>query len=1200
MATLSVLDKSQAFDLLTVDLNNYFRNNFDFGLIKGANYVVNGITYPDIVWVQDVFGFELDLGGYGITAAASGAITGGTVTGVLEQKASTGVLWIVQGIAVSASALYQAALTTSNSDEISIIAGALAGDDTAELSNLGDRMLGYGGNDSISGLGGDDNLQGGNGNDTLVGGTGRDTLTGGTGNDLYVVGGGTEDVIDETGVGDIDTVLSAGSYTLGTNLENLRFAAGSTSNFDGTGNSLGNTLSGTEGANRLFGLDGNDSLQGNGGIDMLDGGTGSDTLAGGAGDDGYIVDAAGDQVNEFAGGGTDSVSAGVDWTLGTEVENLLLTGVAALKGTGNTAANLIIGNDAANVISGLAGDDTLDGAAGGDSITGGDGTDVLRGGTGDDTLEGGAGADIYWVDSLGDIVVETLVGSGDFVSASVDFTLGANVEELALTGAAATGVGNALDNRLTGSDAANFLAGDAGFDSLYGGAGADTLDGGSAQDVMEGGSGDDVYVVDSVADVVVEAAGDAADLVQSGVAYTLGNELEKLALTGTDTLSGTGNDKANLITGNVAANTLSGLVGNDSLFGEDGDDDLSGDAGDDSLTGGVGNDTLHGGAGADTLSGNAGNNLYVVDSLLDVIVDDPASIDTVASSIDYTLASTLDNLVLTDLTAVNGTGNGLGNEMTGNAMDNLLLGLGGGDALRGAAGNDTLDGGADGDALEGGSGDDFYIVTTGDLIVEFLGEGTDQVLSGSSWTLGNGLENLQLGGAGDFSGAGNALANTILGNAGHNLLGGGAGTDSLVGGDGNDTLDGGADVDTLVGGAGNDIYILTAGDTVTELLDSGIDTVKSALGFTLANNVENLVLTGSNGVRGTGNALANLIDGNGGSNGLKGAAGADTLRGAVGNDTLDGGLGIDRLEGGTGNDRYLVTAGDVVVELAGDGIDEVVSNNGWTLADNVENLSLAGSLNAGGTGNALANSLVGNVGNNILSGAAGTDSIQGAAGNDTLNGGADIDTLSGGAGDDVYIVTTGDVVTELTGEGFDAVQSAVGFTLAANLEKLTLTGGLGVAGTGNATDNLINGNDASNALRGLDGNDTLVGAAGNDTLTGGAGADAFRFIAAPELAGNVDLMADFASGVDHIELDNDVFTALGGAPGTALAAGQFRAAAGATTALDADDRIIFDLSTGALYYDADGSGDVAIALQFARIGTTTHPAPVAADFLIVD
>ncbi|CAK0764483.1 hypothetical protein WCLP8_3690003 [uncultured Gammaproteobacteria bacterium] len=245
-----------------------------------------------------------------------------------------------------------------------------------------------------------------------------------------------------------------------------------------------------------------------------------------------------------------------------------------------------------------------------------------------------------------------------------------------------------------------------------------------------------------------------------------------------------------------------------------------------------------------------------------------------------------------------------------------------------------------------------------------------------------------------------SVANT--GNTGDFFRYGGAGADTLTGGAGNDTLDGGAGADTLIGGAGNDTYIVdTAGDVVTEVANAGTDTIRTVLAsYSLASlaNVENLTYTGAAAFTGAGTAAANV------------------LTGGAGNDTLDGGLGADTLIGGAGNDTYIVdNTGDVTTEAAGDGTDTVQASVSYTLADNVENLTLTGSAALAGTGNALNNTLTGNSGDN---------------------------TLDGGAGNDSYIVdNAGDVTTEAAGDGFDTVRTALaGWTLAAEVEALTYTG----------------------------------------------------------------------------------------------------------------------------------------------------------------
>ena len=248
-----------------------------------------------------------------------------------------------------------------------------------------------------------------------------------------------------------------------------------------------------------------------------------------------------------------------------------------------------------------------------------------------------------------------------------------------------------------------------------------------------------------------------------------------------------------------------------------------------------------------------------------------------------------------------------------------------------------------------------------------------------------------------------------------------------------------------------------SGDVVTENANEGADTVRSSVSWTLGANVENLTLTGASDITGTGNAGNNIIIGNDGSNALYGMNGNDTLSGGAGNDLLDSGAGNDAMDGGAGNDTYVVDSlSDTVTELAGQGTDTVSTGLTYTLGDNVENLTLTGTEDINGTGNALNNVITGNSGNNVL---------MGLEGNDTLNGGEGPDTMTGGTGDDIYVVdNTGDIVTENADEGTDTVQSAIDYTLGDNLENLTLTGTASINGTGNELNNVITGNSGANIL----------------------------------------------------------------------------------------------------------------------------------------
>ena len=209
-----------------------------------------------------------------------------------------------------------------------------------------------------------------------------------------------------------------------------------------------------------------------------------------------------------------------------------------------------------------------------------------------------------------------------------------------------------------------------------------------------------------------------------------------------------------------------------------------------------------------------------------------------------------------------------------------------------------------------------------------LNEGTDtRAVVASAYTLGANVENLTLTGTATINGTGNGVANVLTGNSGNN------------------TLDGGAGADTMIGGPGNDTYVVdNAGDVVTEHAGEGTDTVQSSVSYTLGANVENLTLTGTATINGTGNGVANVITGN------------------SGNNTLDGGAGADTMIGGAGNDTYIVdNAGDVVDrERSTKAPTRCSRRSAYTLGANVENLTLTGTGNINGTGNALANVLTGN------------------------------------------------------------------------------------------------------------------------------------------------------------------------------------------------------------------------------------------------
>ncbi len=735
-------------------------------------------------------------------------------------------------------------------------------------------------------------------------------------------------------------------------------------------------------------------------IIYADGNPASNELRGGAGDDTYYVDPS-DIIVEASAGGVDTVMLGsgasITYLLAENVENLSSGRSGSFQGNAQDNRMSFEGGSygPGGSLYGGAGNDVLRGGSQASFLYGGTGNDVLSGGSGvtadtldggegNDAMAGGRGSDIYFVDSIGDVITEykdsQYVYDNDVIYSSVDYSLSDNVERLELLTGAVIATGNAQENTLVGNDAANVLNGKQGTDRLYGGLGADTYiynagDGfdniyeteneAGVVDVLKLGEGigpNDVQVRRTVANGTHVLIGGQRISFSDGIDYSHAHDLEEASrVEQIHFFDGTIWNVEDVVQVNAPPVVGEPIPWQEATKGQPYSFTLP--AGlfvnepEESLT-------LQVGGLPDWLTFDAQTKTFA---------GTPPSSASGFVSISITATDSWGQAAVAYLTLSAYT------EMLGTEAADTLVGSSDLDRIYGLGGNDVIDGGAGDDVMIGGAGDDIYTVSSvGDRVVEMANDGNDLVNAAVSHVLADNVERLTLIGSSSIDGTGNAMGNTLTGNSKAN---------TLVGLEGNDTLDGKGGADTMFGGSGDDTYIVdSTADSVTELADEGVDTVRSSVAYVLGDYVENLVLTGSGSVAGAGNALGNTLTGNSGGN---------ALRGFEGDDYIDGGSGNDTMIGGAGDDTYVVgSSGDVVTELADEGYDSVRSSVTYTLSANVESLILTGTSAVSGTGNGAGNTLVGNSGNNSLSGLAGDDWLEG-------KGGAD--TLSGGAGNDVYI-----------------------------------------------------------------------------------------------------------------------------------------------------------------------------------------------------
>ncbi len=1091
-------------------------------------------------------------------------------------------------------------------------AGTISGGFTGTFVNM-ERVVSGDGNDSLIGAAGAQNLSARAGNDTLAGGAGNDWLWGGGGNDTFIfretgsanadrmgdfTSGSDKIVLDATAIAalgaegnfsagdarftanssgtaqdasdriiyetdtrqlwyDPDGTGAAGRQLIAT-LENTGSIAatdivvqgGGTSSNVINGTSGNDTLTGTAGDDSINGLDGNDSIVGGAGFDTLQGDAGNDTLSGGAGVD-----------SVFGGAGADQFILDQLGTVDADGINDFATGVDKLVLDGSLMTAIGPSGPFAT------GDERFYAAAG--ATSGHDSTDRI--------IFDSAGLHLWYdPDGSGPAASQYIGGFSPTSLAATDFVvINGTMPAGAINGTAGndTLTGTPGDDTINGLGGNDSISGLAGNDSISGGDGNDTMDGGPGADTLDGGAGNDTYVFnasEASGDLISDASGVDTVVVTSANAvliWHLQPGIENLTLRGSSFfVVGEGNSLDNVLRNEGTAATegyLDGGDGNDTLIG--GPYFLfqvgSGDYGHDFVDGAGDNGTL-------------------------ILGDDSAV------TVDFRSG-----------TAVGGGSGGTGtvdfidvSSAGGGRFDDTFIADDGGVFARGNAGNDTFVGGAGNDTFS----DDTQVIYDGADV-----GGVD---------------------SGDDSLSGGDGADQLIVNRGNDTVQGGAGNDSIfiqVGGWSdstgytfNDALDGGAGVDAL------SIIQLSAVDVNlgTGAMSGGGDANTGSA--TLA-GIENFSASRFAG-------FANRIVGSAASNALAGSAGADTLNGAGGIDTLTGYDGADQFlfdQIGAANADHVTdfaggiddidldanamaalgasgnfTAGDARFYAAAgasgghDADDRVVYNtttgqlfydadgNGASGAQLIATLDGAPTLAAadilvfngssGGGSGTPGDVINGTSANDTLTGTAGDDTLNGLGGNDELLGSGGNDFFDGGSGnsDTLNLRETSTPTTV----NFAAGTISGGFTgTFVNMERV-------LSGLGN--DSLIGTAGAQN-LSARAGNDTLEGGTGNDWLWGGGGDDTFIFREAG--SANADNMGDFSSGLDTLAFDNATLAALGADGDFASGDGRFFAGAGANGGHDANDRLIYNTSTGQLYYDDDGSGAHAAQLVATLQGAPT-------------
>lgn len=1012
-----------------------------------------------------------------------------------------------------------------------------AGDDAVIGTTNADRLSGGAGRDTLEGYGGWDTLVGGPGDDFLYGGFGRDTyvLSPGDGFDVIVESGTSTteiDTVSVVGASPDDLLVRGDGISLYLLLEGgttqlsvaRHFIAGEDSRIERIQFEDGTVWDATEISARTVIV-------------------AADTLIGTSGDDFYTVDNVRDHIVEESNGGYDSVTSTVNYTLPVNVEELVLQGPAASRAEGNSQSNRLVGSSFDNVFNR-------------DSHIFGNGFDTLIGGDGNDLYFVNGGTHYQIIDS-DDVVIEAPDGGTDvMVSTTFRTTLQDNVEVLVDRYSGGTWrQGNVIFPRMLRGTAADDIIvisagnnpGSATSDlsdlislasrhtSVMNNGGQIVIDGGAGADTMIGSADDTTYVVDHIGDVVIEAGGSLSiDTVRSSIDYVIGADIERLELTGSIAIAGTGNAADNWLSGddNPTANLLRGGEGNDTYELGSGDSAIE-------LVG-EGFDTVFVRAGEAGFTYQLGHYANIESLGLDFF--------TSVGAAPVTLLGTDNDDVLVNRTRSSSYTDEYGFYHAG--YGGLTLGGGGNDALEGGVGRDTLNGGTGADTMRGGIESDVYLVDdVNDVVFESSRinwydpdpGNDDTVETAVDYALPFNVERLVAVG-------GNALTLTNGSSA-------------------SATLDGSrnAAADTLIGGLGNSFYVVDGSDIVIEEEDGGWDSIQATTSFTLAENVESGSLQ-EDVVGGIiGNATANELSGNSRDNTLRGMGGNDALYGYDGDDLLEGGDGNDTLQGGDGNNTLIGGAGDdtyyatpglrgfidnrdaddstdrLIVDIASS--DAILSRQGNDLsvraAGLADRLVLVGYFDTGidsqgqqidgrldvlefwsdgvvwdrsqieaaitvNSAPVLSAALPDQV---AAQGAVFSYQIPSTAFTDPDHGDSLVFSTSLASGAPLPSWLTfdpvgrrfsgtphalGPIEVRVTASDFEGMSVSDILTISVSVVNLTITGSSGadtlVGGTGNDS---LSGSGGNDRLVGGDGNDTLDGGSGNDTMEGGSGDDRY-------------------------------------------------------------------------------------------------------------